>query len=747
MSAAAPPLPGAATRFCDHCGLPVGSKGHVRELEGAERRFCCAGCGIAWRFAGAGGREGGSEASAFLARIGLGFVLSMIIMLIAWVPYLDPKSADSDGYRAFAPVATLIAATPVFLLLGVPYLWNAVTALRRGSIGADLLIGLGITAAYAASVVGLASGRPDALYLDTAAGLATLVTVGRWLEATAKERAARQLRSYLSDAERPAARLAEGATLAAPGDPTPLRASDLVVGDRVLVRPGHQVPSDGVVAEGRALVDEAALTGEPLPRAVAPGDAVAAPVIPTDGALVVRITAVAGATRLGAVSAVLARARAERSPLERLADRLSAIFVPTVIVLAGLVLARDLADGDGAASASLRALSVLVIACPCALAIATPLAVTAALGRLAERGILVRTGAALAGLPRIRAVAFDKTGTLTVGRPVVSRVDPRPGVDADLLLALAASVEQGSEHALARGIVLAARAKGLVLPTARDVRVTAGLGVEGTVDDAGSLAAVAGPHRVRVGRPGWAGAQDGPTIDGGKGGGVGEGGDLAAGGSRASAVDVALDGRLLGRLHLDDRVRDSSAAAVAALLRAGVDVSILSGDTPSAVLAVAQTLGLPAAAAHGGCLPDGKVEALRALRAATQGPVAFVGDGLNDAPALAAADLGIAVGSGTDLARETADVSLLGDDLGRLPGLFRAARRTRNAVRWNLFWAFVYNVVGVAIAVVSHLPPVFAALAMVVSSLFVIGNSARLRTVLGDDLAAPPPLRGGSRPG
>jgi Cu2+-exporting ATPase len=749
MTGRAPASAPAPARPCAHCGLPVGRVGHVRVVEGEERAFCCIGCGIAWRLAGRGGREGGSESSAFLARVGLGVVLSMLVMLVAWVPYLDPSAAADPAYETFAPWATLAAATPVVLLLGLPFLWNAVAALRRGRVGTDLLVGIGIFSAYGASLVALASGRPDALFLDTAAGLATLVTLGRFLEATAKERAARRLREFLSASARPALRLARGATLADAAAREPVRASDLRVGDSVLVLPGASVPTDGVVEDGRALLDEAALTGEPLPRPVGPGDAVRAPTVPTDGPLVVRATAVGEGTRLAEVARVLARARAERSPAERLADRVAAVFVPAVVALAAVVLASDLAGGEGVAAASLHALSVLVIACPCALGIATPLAVTAAVGRLAERGILVRSGLALSTIPRLRAVAFDKTGTLTEGAPRVAEVllesNVRPAADPSIgaaegaqiernaagriggieALALAAAVESTSEHALARAVVAAAGERGTVVPPARDVRVVAGRGVEGVVPTDGGLV------RVRVGSPAWIASR--------------EGGGAPAEEARATEVLVEVQGEVVATLRLDDRLRPSAAPAVASLRASGLRVSVLSGDSAGAVQAVARDLGLPPDEAHGHLLPADKVEAVAALRRESGGPVAFVGDGLNDAPALAAADVGIAVGSGTDLARETADASLLGDDLGRLPGLFRAARRTRAAIRWNLFWAFAYNVLGVGLAVVSRLPPVFAAGAMVASSLLVVGNSARLRAVLPDDLAPPRPA-GGPRP-
>ena len=709
VPAAVPSGPDDPAAACAHCGLPSGTRGPRRTVDGVARPFCCVGCSIAFGIAGRGGREGGSESAVWLARMALGTVLAMLVMSIAYVEYFDPESAASEEYRRFAPWAMFLLATPVVLLLGVPFAYGAWTSLARRRVSADVLIAVGIFAAWAGSVVGLVTGRSGALFLDTAAGLATLVTVGRWIESTAKEKAARRLREFLSEAERPATRLDPGRGIGDGAGRHAVRASDLVVGDRVLVLPGERVPADGVVEEGRAMVDDAALTGEPLPRPVAPGEAVAAPSIPTDGPLVLRVTAVGRSTRLGEVAAVLARARAEQSPVERLADRVSSVFVPGVVVLALALLALDVVQGRSWADAGLHALTVLVIACPCSLAIATPLAVTAAIGRLAERGVLVRTGLVLAGLPRVAVVAFDKTGTLTEGRPEVVTVVPTGSQPADDVLALAAAVEAGSEHALARGVVAAAAARGLAVPAARDVAVVAGQGVVGTVEVAGRAVV------VRVGRPSWIGGGAGPDA------------------GRASVVAVSVDGQPAARLELADRLRPSARPAVDALVAAGMRVVVVSGDTPGATAAVVADLGLPTDAAMGGQSPGGKVEALRALRAEAGGPVAFVGDGLNDAPALAAADLGLAVGSGTDLARETADVSLLGDDLSRLPGLFRAARRTRAAVRWNLFWAFSYNVVGLGLAAVSSMRPVYAAFAMVASSLFVIGSSARLRSLLPDD--------------
>ncbi|MFM8979647.1 MAG: heavy metal translocating P-type ATPase, partial [Planctomycetia bacterium] len=425
---------------CAHCGLPVGAGGTRRRVEGGERAFCCLGCSIAWRMAGPAAGEA-SEAAVWLARIALGFGLSAIVMLIQWVHYIDPEAAAHPSFRAFSPLAQVLATTPVLLVLGVPWLWAALQGLRAGRLGTDLLVALGIFAGYGASLLTLLRGESEPLFLDTVTSLATLIAVGRWLEARAKERATSGLRAFVSGSARPARRLRAG------GEPELVVASDLAPGQRVRVLPGEKIPADGVVREGRALVDEASLTGEPLPRAVGPGEAVRAPCVPLDGPLEVEVTAVGEGTLLAEVARVLERARSERAPLERLADRASAVFVPLVVLLAGWVLWRDLQAGAGVAAAAVGALAVLVVACPCALAIATPLAVTAALGRLAERGILVRSGAALGELPRVRRVAFDKTGTLTEGRPAVAALAPAPGVGEEDLLVAAASLEALSEHA------------------------------------------------------------------------------------------------------------------------------------------------------------------------------------------------------------------------------------------------------------------------------------------------------------
>ncbi|MCB9900116.1 MAG: heavy metal translocating P-type ATPase [Planctomycetota bacterium] len=688
---------------CDHCGLPLGAGRIERRVGGDPHAFCCLGCSIAWRFAGPSHRGGGGVSAALLARIGLGFVFTMAVMLVQWIQYLDPSAANDPTYARVAPWVQGLLCLPVLLGLGLPILLSAASGLSRARVGADLLVGIALVAGYAASWWTVLEGQTEPLWFDTVAALATLMTVGRWMEASAKRRATRSLSAFLSASERPARRLARPD--AAPENDEHVAADALAPGDHVRVLPGERVPADGRVVSGRAFVDEAALTGEPLPRAVGPGDLVRAPTVPSDGALVVAVEAVGGDTLLGRIADVLAAARARRAPLERLADRIASVFVPLVLLLAGGVLAHDLAIGRPLADGLLHALSVLVVSCPCALGIATPLAVTTALGALAERGVLVRTGEALGALPRVRRVVFDKTGTLTLGTPRVVRVVPVDGESTERVVALAAAAESGSEHPLARGIRAAADAPAM----ATSSRVVAGRGVEATVVEGGREVA------VRVGAPSWLA---GPVPEAGTPG----------------VVGVEADGQVVGAIVLGDEPRARAADALRQLAAEGVGVQIASGDAQVAVDDLARRLDVPGLEARGGLLPDAKVEAL------LEGPrpVAFVGDGLNDAPALAAADLGIAVGSGTDLARESADVSLLGSDLTRVPALLVAARATRRAVAWNLFQAFVYNVVAIGVAVVVGLPPLLAALAMIVSSLAVIGSTVALRARLQALLAGPP---------
>ena len=684
-------------QFCEHCQLPAGAGRVTRVVDDVDTHFCCVGCSVAFRLAGDVKREGGSESASLLARLGLGFLLTMVVMFIQWVVYLDPTALERESYAGVAPLAQWILTTPVMLLLGVPYGWSAFHQLRSGRVGADVLVALGIAATYGVSCFTLLRGEREPLYFDTAAGLATLMTVGRWIEAAAKRQTSASLRRFLNEDRKPARRVHTT------GETEAVEVAQLEVGAVVRVKPGERIPVDGVVVAGDARVAEAALTGESRPRVVTQDDEVRATTVPLDGAIDVRATAVGRNTVVAEVQRILVEARSKRGPMERLVDRVATVFVPMIVLLAMGVIAYDLWGRGASFEAScFHALSVLVVACPCALGIATPLAVTAALGRLAEHGILVRHGEALAALRRVHVVAFDKTGTLTKGAPHVDAIVPAAGSTRTSLLKLAASAEQSSEHPWARGILEAARNEHVVPDTPVSTRVHPGRGIEARLES-GDV--------VRVGSSAWL-AQD----------------------AESSAVVVTCNGALIGTLTLRDPLRASADDAVSTLKRDDIHAHVVSGDAPSVVSAVASSLGIPPSGAHGGLLPAEKVDAVSRLAQDAEGAVVFVGDGINDAPALAAADLGIAVGSGSDLARESADVSLLGSDLTRVPQLFGAAKKTRRAVIWNLLWAFAYNIAAVVWAVWVGLPPLLAALAMIASSLCVIGNALRLRAELARHL-------------
>jgi cation-transporting P-type ATPase A/B/Cu+-exporting ATPase len=475
----------------------------------------------------------------------------------------------------------------------------------------------------------------------------------------------------------------------------------LRAGDRFVVRPGERIATDGTVTGGAAAVDTSAMTGEPVPIEVTVGDSVTGGTVAVGGALTVRADEVGHGTRLSRMLRAVERAQVEKSSVQRLVDRISAVFVPSVLVLAAATLAGWLLAGAGTEDAVVRAVAVLVIACPCALGLATPTALMVATGRGAELGIFVTGFRAMEAVRGVDTVVLDKTGTLTTTRMRVTGVATVPGgPDADVLLALAAAVEHGSEHPIGAAIVEAAGSPDL---RATDFRAMAGLGAHGTVDG----------REVLVGRP--ALFDDLAELDD----------DLIAWEAvGATVVAVGIDGRAAGAFALTDPVRDSAADAVGQLRAMGLSVVLLTGDGAAAAGAVAAAVGIDEV--HAGALPEDKVALVRRLR--EQGrTVAMVGDGVNDAAALSTADLGIAVGSGTDVALAAADLVLVRDDLTVLPVAVRLARSTVATVRGNLVWAFGYNLAAVPLAAAGLLNPLIAGAAMAMSSLLVVSNSLRLR--------------------
>jgi cation-transporting P-type ATPase A/B/Cu+-exporting ATPase len=651
----------------------------------------------------------------------------MAVALLLFIPLADLSLAMSLVPSLRFPywqVVVAVLALPVVVWAAWPFHVAAARGLRHGTTSMDTLVSLGVIAASGWSLGALAftDGAPAAggwqavlhpsgpLYLEVAAGVTTFVLAGRYFEARARRTAGAVMRSLA------ALRTDDVAVLDASGDETRVPVGRLRAGDRFVVRPGERIAADGVVVEGGAAVDTSAMTGEPVPVEVTDGDPVTAGTIPTGGRLVVRAETVGAQTRLGRMLAAVERAQTEKSSVQRLVDRVSSVFVPVVLAVALLTFAGWMIGGAGWVGSFAPAVAVLIIACPCALGLATPTALMVATGRGAELGIFVKGYRALETTRVVDTVVLDKTGTLTEGRMTVADLACADGVEPDALLAAAAAVEAGSEHAIAAAIREHATSALVAVPEVTGFRALPGLGARGVVDG----------REVTVGRPSLAGDL-GPLA-----------GRVAAwDGAGHSTVAVVVDGAVAGVIALADPVKPSAAPAVAELVAMGLRPVLLTGDGEAAARSVASAVGIERVQA--GVMPDEKVDVVRGLQAGGA-TVAMVGDGVNDAAALATADLGIAVGSGTDVALEAADVVLVRDDLRVLPNTVELARATLRTVRGNLWWAFGYNVVAVPVAAAGLLNPLLAGAAMAVSSLLVVTNSLRLRRAVPGAPGAAEPI-------
>ncbi|CAH2604306.1 Copper-exporting P-type ATPase [Rhodovastum atsumiense] len=595
-------------------------------------------------------------------------------------------------------------ATPVQFWLGARFYVAGWKAARAGAGNMDLLVALGTSAAWALStfewLAAPAGHHAPALYFESSAVLITFILLGKWLEARAKGQTAAAIRA-LAGLRPDTARLRRG------GTEQVIPIAQVVVDDVVVVRPGERIPVDGRLIEGGGSVDESMLTGESLPVEKAPGDAVTGGSIARDGVLVVRTTAVGGETVLARIVRLVEGAQASKAPIQRLVDRVSAVFVPVVLAIAALTFAGWWIATGAAVPAILNAVAVLVIACPCALGLATPTAIMAGTGVAARHGILIKDAEALERAHAVTVVAFDKTGTLTEGRPEVTDLRAADGVTEADLLRLAAALQAGSEHPLAEAV---RRRAGADIPRAEGFRALAGRGVAGGVEGRdlllGSrrLIAEAGIDAAALAGAATALEGQGRTV--------------------SFLAETAPSPRLLGLIAFGDTPRPTARQAVATLRAGGIIPVMLTGDSRGAAAAVAASLGIDRVAAE--ILPDGKAEQVALLR--REGAVvAMVGDGINDAPALAAADVGIAMGTGTDVAMHTAGITLMRGDPTLVPQALDISRRTYRKIRQGLFWAFAYNVVGIPLAAAGLLNPVIAGAAMAASSVSVVTNALLLR--------------------
>ena len=577
--------------------------------------------------------------------------------------------------------------------------WGAVRD-RTGNM--DLLVSLGTGSAVLLSVWAMwrhGTAHAHGLYFEAAVVVLFFVLLGKWLEARAKRGTGAAIRALLALRPRSAHLLADD------GTEREVPAAALVVGDRVVVRPGGRIPVDGTVEDGGAGVDESALTGESRPVEKLPGAVVSTGTVVLDGRVVLRATAVGGDTTLARVAALVSAAQASRAPVQKLVDRVSAVFVPVVLLIALATLIGWLLADAGVEEAVLHAVAVLVIACPCALGLATPAAIMAGTGAAARAGILLRDAEAIERAKSITLVAFDKTGTLTEGKPRLAALHPAAGMEAAQALAHAAALQAGSEHPLAKAVLAA---HGAAAGPAEAFRALPGRGVEGTVD--GRRLALGSPRLLVE-----AGADPGPLAA------LAEA-EAAQGRSLAWLLDPAAH-EALALLAFEDAEKPRAAEAVAALRAMGVEVAMLSGDVAPAAQAAANRLGIARVAAE--VLPEGKAAQVAAWKQ-DGARVAMVGDGVNDAPALAAADLGIAMGTGTDVAIAASGITLMRGDPGLVPAALDVTRRTYGKVKGNLAWAFAYNLLGLPLAALGFLSPMLAGAAMAMSSVCVVGNALLL---------------------
>jgi heavy metal translocating P-type ATPase len=697
-------------RVCGYCGLPLSDGWWTRESGRAEQAdedaYCCFGC----RFAAAVAREGGEAGQArwTLTRLGVAIFFSMNVMVFTMVlwsrdVYHDQPSVSTSTAAALYELlryGCLLFAAPVVILLGGPLLEQTWSSLRRGQVTTDWLLLAGIVAALVFSVNSLIRGGPH-VYFEVACMVLVAVTLGRWLEATGKLKtteAIRGLQRLLPDT----ARVIDTADIPHERQ-VPL--AQIQVGDVIRVLPGERIPLDGTVLRNQASIDQQLLTGESQPVTRRTGDAVHAGSLNLDGDLSIGVTAPASAGSLQRLVELVTQAVLQKGREQRLADQLTRWFVPLIAVVTCGNFAAQLAR-SGVHDALMSSLAVVLIACPCALAIATPLAIWAALGTACRHQVLFRAGDALSALARVRAICFDKTGTLTEGRAEVQSLDVARDTDPELLRQRAAALASASTHILARAI--ADHCGGARAACPQEVRVVAGRGLTGKLAGDEWTTTLGSLDFLRQ-----AGLELPPELRRA----VDRGHD-----NQDSLACIGWDGRVRGVFGFREQLRENAAHTIAQLRQMGLHVCLLTGDHQTRASALGQQLGVEA---RGDLLPDGKLQALQQIRAAF-GTVAMVGDGVNDAPALAAADVGIALGCGADVSREAADVCLLADDLQRIPWSIDWARDTRRIVLQNLFWAFAYNSVGVSLAVAGLLNPIVAAATMVVSSLLVVSNSLRL---------------------
>lgn len=663
-----------------------------------------------------GGHSPHDHGEASTAQLIFAAALTLPIFIIEMGGHLFPPLHDAVMGSISRPalnwvflvLAGLVQFGPgrIFYIHGLP-------ALLRGAPEMNSLVMLGTSAAWGYSAVvtaapGVVPADAQGVYFEASAMVVTLILLGRWLEARARGRTGEAVRKLLSLQARTARVRRNGETVELPVE-------QVQPGDEIELRPGERIPVDGEVISGRSHVDESMISGEPIPVEKAEGDKLTGGTVNGSGALTLRASAVGEDTVLARIVTMVEQAQGAKLPVQQLVDRVTSVFVPIVIGLAALTFTVWLFAAGSLSAALINAVAVLIIACPCAMGLATPVSITTGAGRAAQMGVLFRKGDALQTLNRVKAVAFDKTGTLTEGKPTLTDLQTADGFTDDDALRLAASVEDRSEHPIARAVAAAAEERGLSLQAASDFQAAAGYGVTARVDGR-TVSVGSARHMARQ-------KVDTSSLS-----------DTAAALKKAgkAALFLAVDGQAAAVLAVSDPVKPSAKAAVSALKARGIETIMITGDAEAPARAVADMLGIETV--HAEIAPGDKAETVKVLRE-TFGVTAFTGDGINDAPALAEADVGIAMAAGTDIAIESADVVVMGEDLTRVADAFALSRATLTNIKQNLFWAFGYNAALIPVAMGMLVPfggpalsPIFAGAAMAASSVCVVLNALRLKT-------------------